>query len=128
MLENVIREPKVNPMVSFSKSDIDTETAARNAEYLAKIDRSLKEIEEGKIVEVSAEEMRRMLNEGVYFSAYEWKVFNEELKLGKNVETALHNARYYGELKRRIDDTEAGRNTITFSKEEFEAMINEGNV
>ena len=63
MLENVIREPKVNPMVSFGKSDIDAEKAARNAEYLAKIDRSLKEIEEGKIVEVSAEEMRRILSE-----------------------------------------------------------------
>ena len=64
-------------------------------------------------------------NEGVYFSAYEWKVFTEELKLGKDVKTALHNARYYGELKRRIDDTEVGRNTVTFSEEEFEAMINQ---
>ena len=63
MIENVIKEPKVNPMVSFSKGDIDKERAARNAEYLAKIDRSLKEIEEGKIVEVSAEEMRRILSE-----------------------------------------------------------------
>lgn len=125
MLENAIREPKVNPMVSFSKSNIDAEKAARNAEYLAMLDKSLKEIEEGKIVEVSAEEIRRMLNEGVYFSVYEWKVFTEELKLGKSVEIALHNARYYGELKRRIDDTEAGRNTITFSEEEFEAMINQ---
>ena len=63
MIANAIREPEVNPIVSFSKSDIDKERAARNAEYLAMLDKSLKEIEEGKIVEVSAEEMRRILSE-----------------------------------------------------------------
>ena len=57
MLENAMS------IVSFSKSDIDKERAARNAEYLAMLDKSLKEIEEGKIVEVSAEEMRRILSE-----------------------------------------------------------------
>ena len=67
-------------------------------------------------------------NEGVYFSPYEWKVFKEELKLGKDVQTALHNARYCGELKRRTDDIEAGRNTVTFTEEEFEEMINESNI
>ena len=63
MLENAMRELEVNPLVSFSKSDIDKERAVRNAEYLAMLDKSLKEIEEGKIVEVSAEEMRRILSE-----------------------------------------------------------------
>ena len=64
-------------------------------------------------------------SQGVYFSPYEWYVFTEELKLGKDIKTALHNARYYGELKKRIDDTEAGRNTVTFTEEEFEEMINQ---
>ncbi len=76
----------------------------------------------------SAEKADQQEEKGVYFSEYEWYVFTEELKLGRSVETALHNARYYGELKRRIDNTEAGRNTVTFTEEEFEAMINESNI
>ena len=65
---------------------------------------------------------------GVYFSEYEWNVFTEELKLGRSVETALHNARYYGELKRRIDNLEAGRNTVTFTDEEWEKMLSEQDI
>ena len=66
--------------------------------------------------------------EGVYFSPYEWQVFKKELELGKDVQTALHNARYYGELKKRTDDMEAGRNTVTFTEEEFEEMINASDI
>ena len=67
MLSNAMKNPEVNPVVSFSNNDIDKERAARNAEYLAMLDKSLKEIEEGKIVEVSAEEMRRILSEQTFF-------------------------------------------------------------
>ena len=67
-------------------------------------------------------------NEGVYFSPYEWQIFKEELKLSKDVQTALHNARYYGELKRRIDDIEADRNSVTFTEKEFEEMINASDI
>ena len=48
MLSNAMKNPEVNPVVSFSNNDIDKERAARNAEYLAMLDKSLKEIEEGK--------------------------------------------------------------------------------
>ena len=76
----------------------------------------------------SAEKADQQEEKGVYFSEYEWYVFTEELKLGRSVETALHNARYYGELKRRIDDLEAGRNTITFTDEEWEKMLSEQDI
>lgn len=81
--------------------------------YFAISNRKNDEIEEGK---------------GFYFSDYEWYVFKEELKLGKSIDTALHNARYYGELKKRIDDIEAGRNLVTFTEEEWEKMISEQNI
>ena len=51
-------------------------------------------------------------NEGVYFSAYEWKVFTEELKLGKDVKTALHNARYLEKLSKGIKQLEEGHGQI----------------
>ena len=67
-------------------------------------------------------------DKGIYFSPYEWEVFSKELELGRDIKTALHNAHYYGELKRRADNLEAGQNVVTFSEEEFEAMINESNI
>ena len=51
-------------------------------------------------------------NEGVYFSPYEWQIFKEELKLGKDVQTAVNNARYYAKLKRNIKQLEEGRGQI----------------
>ena len=65
---------------------------------------------------------------GVYFSEYEWNVFKKEMELGKNIETALNNARYYGKLKRSIDNLESGRNTITFTDEEWRKMLNEEDI
>ncbi|MBR1727912.1 MAG: hypothetical protein IJ728_00065 [Selenomonadaceae bacterium] len=46
-----------------SVNNNDDQKLMSKEEYFAKIDKSLKEIEEGKIVEVSAEEMRRILSE-----------------------------------------------------------------
>ena len=62
MKTNVIKEPKIKNIIPI-KTIKDEKKAAQNAEYLAKIDNSWREIEEGKIVEVSAEEMRRILSE-----------------------------------------------------------------
>ena len=50
--------------------------------------------------------------EGVYFSPYEWQIFKEELKLGKDVQTALHNARYCAKLKRSIKQLEEGSGQV----------------
>lgn len=76
----------------------------------------------------SAEKQNIDDEEGVYFSAYEWYVFKEEQKSGKDIKTTVNNARYYGELKKRIDDIEVGRNTVTFTEEEFEEMINTNDI
>lgn len=77
MLENAIREPKVNPLVFSSVDKIDQR--------------------EGK---------------GVYFSEYEWNVFTKELELGKDIKTALHNARYCGKVSKGIKQLEEGRGQI----------------
>ena len=50
--------------------------------------------------------------EGVYFSPYEWQIFKEELKLGKDVQTAVNNARYCAKLKRGIKQLEERRGQI----------------
>lgn len=65
---------------------------------------------------------------GVYFSAYEWKIFKQEIEEGADIKKALHNARYFGKLKKSIEDLEAGRNTITFTDEEWEKMLSEQNL
>ena len=62
----VIRNPKVSSIIPFKtrdKMDKDNEKLMSKKDYFEMIDKSLKEIEEGKIVEVSAEEMRRILSE-----------------------------------------------------------------
>lgn len=51
-------------------------------------------------------------SEGVYFSAYEWKIFTEELKMGKDIKKALHNARYLAKLNKGIKQLEEGRGQI----------------
>ena len=60
----------------------------------------------------SAEKADQQEEKGVYFSEYEWYVFTEELKLGKSVETALHNARYCEKVNRGIKQLEEGRGQI----------------
>ena len=47
-------------IIPFDKKE---EKLMSKEEYFAKINKSVKEIEEGKIIEVSAEEMRRILSE-----------------------------------------------------------------
>ena len=62
----MMRNSKVSSVIPFEareKTERDDGTLMSKEAYFEMIDKSLKEIEEGKIVEVSAEEMRRILNE-----------------------------------------------------------------
>ena len=62
----VIRNPKINSVIPFGtkeKTKKDSGNLMSKKDYFEMIDKSLKEIEEGKIVKVSAEEMRSILSE-----------------------------------------------------------------
>ena len=52
-----------NFLINADEVPTDTNEILRKAQYLAMLDKSLKEIEEGKFVEVTAEQMRKILNE-----------------------------------------------------------------
>ena len=66
MLSKAVRQPEINVMVPIKtreKPNKDSGKLMSKKDYFEMIDKSLKEIEEGKVVEVSAEEMRRILSE-----------------------------------------------------------------
>ena len=65
--------------------------------YFAISNRKNDEIDEGK---------------GFYFSDDEWKIFVEELKLGRSIDIALNNAHYCAKLNRGIKQLENGRGQI----------------
>ena len=54
---------KLKPMLPPIRNKADKKTTIPNAEYFEMLNKSLQEIKEGKIVEVSAEEMRNILSE-----------------------------------------------------------------
>lgn len=70
------------------------------------------------------------INESVNLEPSEWKYFILEIKeMIDNKEIidlpkAIHNAKYFAEIARRIDDVKAGKNVVSFSDEEWEKFVN----
>ena len=70
-------------------------------------------------------------NNLIYFTPLEWKYFKLEMEEMKNngeefnFKKAIHNAKYFAEIRKRKDDIEAGRNTVTFTDKEWEDFVNE---
>ena len=61
-----------------------------------------------------------------YFIA-EIKEMMEESKI-IDIGKAIHNAKYFAEIERRIADIKAGKNLVTFTEEEWEKFVNENDV
>lgn len=72
--------------------------------------------------------------EDIKFSPRELKLFVQEIAdmiiAGEsiNVEKAVHNARYFAEIDRRLENVESGKNLVTFTPEEWEKFSNVDNV
>ena len=69
-------------------------------------------------------------DETITFEAGELKYFVAEIKeMIENKEIidigkAIHNAKYFAEISRRIADVKAGKNVVSFSDEEWEKFVN----
>ena len=60
----VIRNPKVSSIIPFeTREKVESKKEMKNAEYLAMLDRGIKQIKEGKGILLTDAEMERMLNE-----------------------------------------------------------------
>ena len=72
--------------------------------------------------------------EKITFERGELKYFVAEIKEmlaeGKiiDIPKAIHNAKYFAEIERRIADVKAGKNVVTFTEEEWEKFVNENDV
>lgn len=72
--------------------------------------------------------------EDTKFSPRELKLFVQEIAdmiiAGEaiNIEKAVHNARYFAEIDRRLENVENEKNLVTFTPEEWEKFSNADNV
>ena len=72
--------------------------------------------------------------ESANFSPHELKIFVQEIAdmviAGEsiNVEKAIHNAKYFAEIDRRLKNIAEGKNLVTFTPEEWEKFSNAHNV
>ena len=70
----------------------------------------------------------------VNFSPRELKLFIREIAdmiiAGEPIdaEKAIHNAQYFAEIDRRLENIDAGKNLVTFTSEEWEKFSNSHNV
>ena len=70
----------------------------------------------------------------VNFSPRELKLFIREIAdmiiAGEPIdaEKAIHNAKYFAEIDRRLENIDAGKNLVTFTSEEWEKFSNSHNV
>lgn len=73
-------------------------------------------------------------NESANFSPRELKIFVREIAdmviAGEtiNVSKAIHNAKYFAEIDRRLENIDAGKNLVTFTDEEWEKFSNAHNL
>ena len=65
MIANAMRKPKVNPVAVPFKSTkkAENQDTMSKEEYLAMLDRGIKQIQEGRGIPVTNAELERMLNE-----------------------------------------------------------------
>ena len=83
---------------------------------------------------VNLNDVINVSEEPVNFSPRELKLFIREIAdmiiAGEpiNAEKAIHNAKYFSEIDRRLENIEAGKNLITFNAEEWEKFSNAHNV
>lgn len=84
--------------------------------------------------ELNADLVTNIGDESVNFSPAELKLFVREIAdmliAGEsiNVEKAIHNAKYFAEIDRRLENVSAGKNLISFTPEEWEKFSNAHNV
>jgi len=84
--------------------------------------------------ELNADVVTNIGDESVNFSPAELKLFVREIAdmliAGEsiNVEKAIHNAKYFAEIDRRLENVSAGKKLISFTPEEWEKFSNAHNV
>ena len=86
------------------------------------------------VSEVNLELIKNVGDESINFSPRELKLFIGEIAdmiiAGESidVEKAVHNAKYFAEIDRRLENVDAGKNLVTFTAEEWEKFSNAHNV
>ena len=86
------------------------------------------------VSEVNLELIKNVGDESINFSPRELKLFISEIAdmiiAGESidVEKAVHNAKYFAEIDRRLENVDAGKNLVTFTAEEWEKFSNAHNV
>lgn len=73
-------------------------------------------------------------DENSNLSVAELKIFAQEIAemalKGKpiDIKKAIHNAKYFAEIGRRLKNLDEGKNLITFTEEEWEKFTNENRI
>ena len=86
------------------------------------------------VMELDSQAIINVGEESANFSPRELKIFVREIAdmviAGEkiNVAKAIHNAKYFAEIDRRLENIAEGKNLVTFTPEEWEKFSNAHNI